>query len=110
MNASGMAPGEGPPEGDHTPSEAGQQVPAAPPTADAAAAEAGSARPAKNLELEFQFLRQALSAAQAREMWAPVTPIPLPNWGADLKPITPTSLAYALGWNVRGAGGCGLNT
>ena len=45
--------------------------------------------------------KRVFSAAAAREMWTPVTPIPVSAWPAPLTGITPTYDSYALGWQVR---------
>lgn len=41
------------------------------------------------------------SQESARQMWTPVTPMPLPQWPGDLSPANPAFSAYALGWNVE---------
>jgi CubicO group peptidase (beta-lactamase class C family) len=41
------------------------------------------------------------SAAQAREMWAPVTPIPIVPLPEPVAGTTPGFQSYALGWEVR---------
>jgi hypothetical protein len=37
----------------------------------------------------------------AREMWTPVTPMPITAWPGDLAPATPKYSTYALGWDVE---------
>jgi CubicO group peptidase (beta-lactamase class C family) len=37
----------------------------------------------------------------AKEMWTPVTPMPITEWPGDLAPVTPKYSAYALGWDVE---------
>lgn len=41
------------------------------------------------------------SEEQAREMWTPVTPMPVTELPDSLKPAQPTQQAYALGWQVQ---------
>ena len=41
------------------------------------------------------------SAAQAKEMWTPVTPMPITPYPAPVDGITPGYQSYALGWDVR---------
>ncbi|QNO26393.1 serine hydrolase [Sphingopyxis sp. OPL5] len=41
------------------------------------------------------------SEAQAAEMWKPVTPMPITELPAALKPAQPMQQAYALGWQVQ---------
>lgn len=41
------------------------------------------------------------SEAAAREMWQPVTIMPITPWPGDLAPATPSHSAYALGWEVE---------
>jgi CubicO group peptidase (beta-lactamase class C family) len=41
------------------------------------------------------------SEAAAKEMWAPVTPMPIVPWPAPIDGITPNYSAYALGWDVQ---------
>ncbi len=41
------------------------------------------------------------SADTAREMWTPVTPMPIAPYPAPVDGITPSYQAYALGWDVR---------
>ncbi|MEG3089256.1 serine hydrolase [Sphingomonas sp. PB4P5] len=41
------------------------------------------------------------SAAQAREMWTPVTPIPIADLPAPITETQPSYQSYALGWEVR---------
>ncbi len=44
---------------------------------------------------------RVFSAAAGREMWAPVTPIPVTPLPEPVAATTPTFDAYALGWEVR---------
>jgi hypothetical protein len=44
---------------------------------------------------------RVFSAAAGREMWAPVTPIPIAPLPEPVAATTPTFDAYALGWEVR---------
>ncbi|QIG81524.1 serine hydrolase [Stakelama tenebrarum] len=41
------------------------------------------------------------SEAAAKEMWAPVTPMPLPAWPAPIDAARPSYNSYALGWTVE---------
>ncbi|HEX2140140.1 MAG TPA: DUF3471 domain-containing protein, partial [Woeseiaceae bacterium] len=41
------------------------------------------------------------SEAQAREMWTPVTLMPIRGYPGDLAALTPNFSTYALGWNVQ---------
>ena len=41
------------------------------------------------------------SAAAGREMWTPVTPMPIASYPAPVEGITPSYQAYGLGWDVR---------
>jgi len=41
------------------------------------------------------------SAEAAKEMWTPVTPMPITPYPEPVAGITPTYQAYALGWDVR---------
>ena len=41
------------------------------------------------------------SAEAGREMWTPVTPMPITPYPAPVDGITPSFQAYALGWDVR---------
>ena len=41
------------------------------------------------------------SEAAAKEMWTPVTPMPITPWPGDLAPTTSSYSAYALGWEVE---------
>ncbi len=41
------------------------------------------------------------SEAAAKEMWTPVTPIPIEQYPEPVAGITPSYQAYALGWDVR---------
>jgi CubicO group peptidase (beta-lactamase class C family) len=41
------------------------------------------------------------SEEAAREMWKPVTPMPITEWPGDLAPATSKYSAYALGWDVE---------
>lgn len=45
--------------------------------------------------------KRLFSAAQAREMWKPVTPMPVSNLPDSLKLAQPTYQSYALGWQVQ---------
>lgn len=45
--------------------------------------------------------KRVFSAATAKEMWTPVTPIAPSSWPAPLTGINPTYDSYALGWQVR---------
>jgi CubicO group peptidase (beta-lactamase class C family) len=45
--------------------------------------------------------QRVYSEAQAREMWAPVTPMPITPVPAPVAETTPSYQAYALGWQVR---------
>ena len=44
---------------------------------------------------------RVFSAAAAKEMWTPVTPIPITPLPEPVAATTPTFQAYALGWEVR---------
>ena len=45
--------------------------------------------------------KRLFSETQAREMWKPVTPMPLPNLPESLSAAKPTQQSYALGWQVQ---------
>ncbi len=45
--------------------------------------------------------KRLFSAAQAAEMWKPVTPMPIAELPPALKPAQPMQQAYALGWQVQ---------
>jgi CubicO group peptidase (beta-lactamase class C family) len=45
--------------------------------------------------------RRVFSAATGKEMWTPVTPIPITQLPEPVSATTPTFDAYALGWDVR---------
>jgi hypothetical protein len=45
--------------------------------------------------------KRIYSAKQAAEMWASVTPMPISELPAALKPAQPTQQSYALGWQVQ---------
>jgi len=41
------------------------------------------------------------SEEAAKEMWTPVTPMPITPWPGDLASITPKFSSYALGWEIE---------
>ncbi|MGN6690541.1 MAG: serine hydrolase [Sphingopyxis sp.] len=45
--------------------------------------------------------KRLFSEKQAAEMWSPVTPMPITELPASLKPAQPNQQAYALGWQVQ---------
>lgn len=45
--------------------------------------------------------KRVFSEAAAKEMWTPVTPIPVSTYPEPLAGVNPTYDAYALGWEVR---------
>jgi CubicO group peptidase (beta-lactamase class C family) len=53
------------------------------------------------LQVQLSGGGKVFSPAQGREMWTPVTPIPITPLPEPVAATTPTFEAYALGWEVR---------